>query len=138
MTAVGRVVKTLSVEIAHDGGAAAEFNTAVLAVRETPNRNTQTTTVASGESSTDVGPTSWTIDIDYNVSWAANSLHRILLENDGETGTIVWQPDPVGSPTVGRSATVVLVAPPTDATVGNFQTGTVSLPVQGAITTVTV
>jgi hypothetical protein len=134
MTAVGKVVKVLSVKLNHDGGALTEYQTAITAVKEVATRTEQTTTVASGETATDVGPTQWAIELSYNVDWAADSLHRILLENDGETATIEWKPDP--ALTVKRTATVRLVAPGTDATVGNYQTNTITLPVVGTITTV--
>ena len=133
MTAVGEVVKSLSVKIAHDGGSLAEFNTAILGLKEIATRTEQSTTVASGEVASDVGPTQWAIELSYNVAWEADSLHRVLLENDGELGTIEWKPKASG--TLKRSATVRLVAPSTDATVGNYSTNTVTLQVIGTITT---
>lgn len=133
MTAVGKVVKQLSVKIAHDAGALAEFNTAILGLKEIPSRTEQTTVVASGETASDTGPTTWALEISYNVDWNTDSLHRILLENDGEIGTFEWKPDP--ALTLKRSGSVRIVAPGTDATVGNYQTNTVTLQVIGTITT---
>lgn len=136
MTAVGLVTKQLSVKISHDGGALTEYNTAVLGVKEVPSFTVQTQAMASGETAQDVGPASWALEISYHAVWNAASLHRILVDNHGETGTLEWQPDPVGTPALKRTATVRLVAPSGDATVGNFQTGTISLPVIGTITSV--
>lgn len=136
MTAVGLVTKQLSVKIAHDGGALTEYNVAVLGVKEVPTFTTQSAVVASGETVQDVGPVSWALEISYHAVWNANSLHRILLDNHGEVGTFEWKPDPIGSPALKRTGTVTIVAPGGDATVGNFQTATISLPVTGNITSV--
>jgi hypothetical protein len=136
MPAAGYVVRRLDVKVKTTAGSLTEYNTAVLSVKENPTRTNIQTPVASGDVLTDVGPTTWTIDVEAMAEYASGSFLRLLLDNDGKTGNVEWYPNPVAAPTLKRTAAVVLVAPAIDNTVGAPASFTVSLLVVGAITTV--
>lgn len=137
MTAVGYVVKTMTVQTKVGTAAAVDQQCAITGIRETPTATTQTTQTACADGSiTDTGPTTWTVDVGYNTSLHPDSFHRLLLDHAGEQVTLTWEPDPVGDPGRKRTATVTLVAPASDYTVGSFATATVSLPVRGNIATI--
>jgi hypothetical protein len=137
MTAVGYVVKAMTVTTKQGTAAAVSQECAITGIRETPSATTQTTQTACPDGTiTDTGPTSWTVDVSYNTSLDPASFHRLLLDHTGEQVTLTWEPDPVNDPGRKRTATVTLVAPASDYTVGSFATATVSLPVRGGIATV--
>ena len=134
MPAAGYVVRQLTVKLKTAAGSLTEYNTAVLGIKETPSRSTVQTVVASGEVMVDSSVTTWGIEISALADYTTGSLLRLLLDNDGAKGAqIVWNPDPVGNPTRTRTATVQLLAPDIDSTVGGQAAFTVVLPVVGAI-----
>lgn len=136
MPAAGYVVRQLNVKLKTAAGALTEYNTAVLGVKESPSRSVIQLPVASGEILQDASVTTWTVEITALADYAAGSLLRLLLDNDGAKGaTIEWYPNPVTSPTLKRTATVQLLAPDVDSTVGAAAQFTVSLPVTGQIAT---
>jgi hypothetical protein len=136
MPAAGYVVRQLNVKLKTAAGSLTEYNTAVTGVKETPSRTTTQVVVASGETMVDSSPTQWMVEVTALADYGAGSLLRLLLDNDGAKGaTIEWYPNPVAAPTLKRVATVQLLAPDVDNPVGSPATFTVSLPVQGAITT---
>lgn len=135
MTAVGYVVKTMTVKTTPPGGSLTAYECAVLGVSDTPDRSTQTTAVACPDGSiTDTGPASWTVTVDYNVVDTPESFHRMLREYDGQAATLVVEYDPIGAPGTLTNYDVTLQAGSQDATVGSFRTGSVTLPVKGSPT----
>ncbi len=133
MTAVGHVVKTISVKIpTPPGGTAVEYQCAVTGVDETVERSTSTSYVACPDGSvTDVGPGSYSLVIGYNVDMKSGSLYRVLRDNDGTAATIDVEFDPVGAPGVITHYDVTIVDPGHSAQVGSFHTSTATLPVKG-------
>lgn len=137
MTAVGYVVKEMSVKSKLGTAAEVEQQCAITGIREVPTQSTQTTQVACPDGSiTDNGPVSWAVEVGYNTSLRPDSFHRLMLDHVGEQVQLTWEPDPIGDPGRKRSAMVRLSAPSADYTVGSFATATVSLPVQGTISTI--
>jgi hypothetical protein len=137
MSGIGYVVKTMVVKTKQGTAAEVAQECAITGIRETPTADVQTTQTACPDGVlTDTGPTSWTVDVSYNTSLKPDSFHRLLLDHVGEEVTLTYEPDPVGDPGRKRSATVKLVAPAADYTVGSWANATVSLPVQGTISTV--
>lgn len=133
MTAVGYVVKTLTVKLTPPGGTETAYECAVTGVQDAPDRATSTTAVACPDGSiTDVGPASWTVTVNYNAVDTVGSFHRMLRQYDGQPATLEVEYDPVGEPGLLTSYDVTLVAGSNDATVSAFRTGTVTLPVKGA------
>lgn len=131
MTAVGSVVRTMGVGI-DTGTGVVQYECAVTKVAENESHDTQTTQVACPDgTASDVGPSTWAIDVDYNVDWAPTSLHRILRAHAGETATLTWQPDPEHNPGVTETATVTLVPGAAQQQVGAYRTASVSLPCIG-------
>lgn len=133
MTAVGHVVKTISVKIpTPPGGTLVEYQCAVTGVDENPTRTTQTSQTACPDGSiTDVGPATYDLVIGYNVDMKAGSLYRILADNDGAAATIDVEFDPVGAPGVIKHYDVTLTDPGHSAQVGAFHVSTATLPVKG-------
>lgn len=137
MTAVGYVVKQMTVKTKQGTAAEVAQECAITGLRETPTQDTQTTQTACPDGTlTDTGPVSWTVDVGYNTSLRPDAFHRLLLDHLGEDVTLTWEPDPVNDPGRKREATVKLAAPAADYTVGSWATATVSLPVQGTIRTI--
>jgi hypothetical protein len=134
MTAVGYVVKTMVLTIDPDpGGTPVAYECAITAVNETASNTTQTSQTACPDGTiTDVGPTSWSIDIVHNVSLMPASLHRILRENEGKSATVVIEPFPVAEPGQKISWDVTLVPPGGSYPVGSFAVSTATLPVKGS------
>lgn len=132
MTVIGYVVKTMSVKIKRGTATAVEYQCAITGVRESPTRSQVTTQVACPDGSkTDQGPTTWTVDVGYNVSNLPDSFHRILRDHDGETATLTVEPFPVQEPGHTVEYDVVLSAAGADYTVGSFGSATATLPVTG-------
>jgi hypothetical protein len=132
MSVVGYVVNTMSVKIKQGAATAVEYQCAVTGVRENPTRQQVTTQVACPDGSkTDQGPTSWTVDVSYNVSNVPDSFHRIMRDHDGAAATLTVEPFPVQEPGHLVEYDVVLSAGGADYTVGSYGTATVTLPVQG-------
>lgn len=124
MTAKGFVVKNMTVKVAGN-----QYECEVTGVTETESHDTQTQAVACGDSATDVGPASWTVDVSANIDMAATSLFRVLRAAAQGTPMVVeWVPDVTGHPTIKATANVKSVKPPGDFTVGSFAAFTVSLP----------
>lgn len=137
MTAVGYVVKRMTVTTKKGTDAAVARECAITGIREVPSQSTQTSQTACADGSiTDTGPATWTVEVGYNTDLRPDSFHRLLLDHDGETVTLTYEPDPIGDPGRKREATVTLAAPSSDYTVGSFATATVSLPVRGSIATI--
>lgn len=137
MTAVGYVVKEMTITTKLGTAAEVAQQCAITGLREVPTQNTVTTQVACPDGSiTDQGPATWAVEVGYNTSLRPDSFHRLMLDHVGEQVLLTWEPDPVGDPGRKRQATVRFSAPAADYTVGSFATATVSLPVQGGIATI--
>lgn len=134
MTAVGYVVKRLTVKFTPPGGGGpVAYECAVTGVSDAPNRSTQTSTTACADGAiTDVGPATWVLTIDYNAVDTPGSLFRVLRLHDGEAATIDVEYDPINEPGRITHYDVILVASGQSATVGSFRTASVELPVSGA------
>lgn len=136
MAATGYVVRQLSVKLKTAAGSLTEYNMAVLGVKEVPTRSTVQTVVASGEVMVDSSVTTWALEITALADYGTGKFLRFLLDNDGAKGaSFEFYPDPINAPTLKRTATCQLLAPPIDNTVGSQATFTVSLPCSVAPTT---
>ncbi len=138
MTAVGYAVKTMSVTIDPDpAGGPVEYQCAITGVTETPTTESVTTRTACPDGTkVDQGPTSWVVQIDYNVSNLPASLHRLLRDNEGAHATLVIEPFPVEEPGTKISYEVTLSPAGGAFVVGAFGTASVTLPVDGSPTTI--
>lgn len=134
MTAVGYVVKTLTVKTTPPGGSTpVAYECAITGVSDAPTRSTQTSTTACPDGTiVDVGPATWELTIDYNAVDTLGSLFRVLRQHDGSPATIDVEYDPVNEPGRITHYDVTLVASGQTATVGSFRTASVTLPVKGA------
>lgn len=137
MSVVGYVVKTMSVKIKRGAAAAVAYECAVRGVTETPSADVVTTRVACPDGvKQDVGPASWSVAVDYNVSNLPASLHRILREHAGESATLTIEPFPIEEPGTFVEWDVVLTPAGGAYVVGSYGEATVTLPVVGAPRTV--
>lgn len=128
MTAVGHVVKLMSLKF----GTLTSVECAVTGVTLTPSQSTQTTATACADGSiTDTGPSTWTLDVAYNLDPAAGSFSSYLADHEGEVVAVEWTPDPTNAPDRIRTASVVVVPGPEAYVVGSFAASSVSLPVRG-------
>jgi hypothetical protein len=80
---------------------------------------------------TDVGLPTWTLDLEYLVDHVAGSLYRTLVASTGALAAFTYEPDPQTAPGVTWSGQVRLVPGPAGAAAGEWESGAVSLPVQG-------
>lgn len=136
MPAAGYVVRQLSLKLKTAAGSLAEYNVAVLGVKEVPSRSTIQTVVASGEVMVDSSVTTWMLQVEALADYAAGSFLRFLLDNDGAKGaSYEFLPNPVAAPTLKRAGTIQLLAPDIDHSVGGQATFSVSLPISGSPTT---
>jgi hypothetical protein len=127
VTAVGYVVKAMSVKI--DDTA---YECAVTSVSDAESSSTVTTQTACEDgTATDTGPSTWVLNIAYNLDWTVGSLHRLLRDNAGDAATVVVEYDPVGAPGVLTTYDVTLKPGSGTAGVGAYATGSVALPVKG-------
>lgn len=134
MSAVGYVVKRLTVKTTPPGGGAAvAYECAVTGVSDNPTRTTQTSVTACPDGSiTDTGPTTWELTVNYNAVDTPASFFRMLRLHDGEAATIDVEYDPVNEPGRITHYDVTLAAGGQDATVGQFRTASSTFPVKGA------
>ncbi len=108
---------------------AVDYQCEVSGVSLTPSASTQTIALACPDGVvSDVGRATWALTISYTSSLQANALFRMLAENDGEAATVSFEPFPVAEAGHKITAEVILAAGGADWTVGNFNTGTVTLP----------
>lgn len=137
MTAVGYVVKTMSVTIKSGESPAVAYECAVTGVKFPETHSTVTTATACADGSlTDVGPSTFAAEIDFLVSNLPGSLFRLLNDNAGALATLSVEPFPVAEPGTLRECDVTLIAAGEDYTVGAFGKASVSLPVTGIVRTV--
>lgn len=134
MSAVGYVVKRLTVKTTPPGGGApVAYECAVTGVSDAPTRSTQTSTTACPDGTiVDVGPATWELTVNYNATDEPSSFFRMLRTNDGAAATIDVEFDPINEPGRITHYDVTLIASGQDATVGSFRTASVTLPVKGA------
>ena len=129
MAATSFVVKTMTVEIG-----TASYECDITGLKEVPNTPVlQTATACPDGVQSDVGQTTWTLDISANVSQETGSLWELLNDptNWGKRVTATWAPDATNNPTKGRTALVSLVPPGGDFTVNSWATYQISLPIHG-------
>lgn len=127
MTAVGYVVKAMSVKIDDTS-----YECAVTSVSDAESSSTVTTQTACADgTASDTGPSTWTLNIAYNLDWTPGSLHRILRDNAGDAATVEVEYDPVGAPGVITAYDVTIKPGSGTAGVGAYATGSVALPVKG-------
>lgn len=104
----------------------------VTNVTLTPNVTTATSTVLCDDGVIqDVGTPVWTLDVDYLVDHNPDSFYRFLLGNVGATAAYSYEPDPVNAPGVTYDGTLVVIPGPAGGAPGTFESGSVSLPVNG-------
>jgi hypothetical protein len=123
------VVKTMLLDID-----AKEYACDITGLREVPNTPLlQTATACPDGVASDTGQTTWSLEVQANVSLEDDSLWEVL--NDpakwGKIVTAKWAPDATNHPTKGRTAQIVLVPPGGDFTVNSWATFQVSFPVKG-------
>ena len=126
MTGKGYVVKSMTIKIG-----AVQYECEVKGLTETESHDTQTALMACpGGAITDVGPSSFTLDIDANVVLAASSLYVLLTtpSNYGLAAHVEYAPDATNNPTVMRQADVTLVPAGGAFVPGSFAEFSVSLP----------
>ena len=134
MTAVGHVLQEFVLKI---GTPAVDHSCEVTGARLVPEGGeTQRTRVACGSDAVDVAPASFSLEVDYMVDWKAGSLYRLLLENEGQAAAYEWTPDPINAPGVKLNGTGRLVNGTATGTVGQWDTGTASLPLDAKPTIV--
>lgn len=132
MSAVGYVVKSMSITIKRGSAAAISYECAITGVTETPTADTQTVQTACPDGSiSDVGPASWTLGIDYLVSNLPGSLHRILREHAGEPATVQIEPFPISEPGVLVEYDVTLTPAGAGYVVGQFGAASATVPLKG-------
>jgi len=123
MPGIGHVVKTLKLKVG-----STYYECAVTAVKLTPSVNAveSMTLCSSDPRVVDLAPTTWTLDVDYNVDHGASSFFTFLFANAGTSANYEYET----SDGLAKFAGTVRVIPGNaDATPGSFETGTVSLPV---------
>lgn len=75
------------------GTDADDFRKHVSGVTYTPTAPTQSWTGLGGNTHTDVGAPTWTLNLDYVQDWdSVQSLSRYLFEHQGETVTALFRP----------------------------------------------
>jgi hypothetical protein len=126
MTAVGYVVKLMTLEI--DGTA---YECAVTGAQLVPTQQTQEwqTACPDGKGS-DVGPTSWSLNVDAVQDWTSEtSFSAMLLAHAGELVDFSFEPQADAG--VSMTGQCRLVAPPVGGNVGSVAAFSVQLPVVG-------
>lgn len=84
-----------------------------------------------------VPQTTWEAQLDYAQDWeTTNSLSQYLLDNAGQTKTIVFQPK-AGTGKKTFTVTATIVPGPIGGAVNTVQTSQVTLPITGAPTVAT-
>jgi hypothetical protein len=126
MTGRGFVVKAMTIKID-----SVSYECEVTGLNEVESHDTQTSNTACANGSiTDVGPSSFTIDVTANAVLALDSLYYLLTSpaNYGKAAVLTYAPDATNHPTVTRSANVTLVPAGAQYQVGGFAVFDVSLP----------
>ena len=126
MTGKGYVVKTMTVKIG-----SVQYECEVKGLTETENHDTQTALMACpGGAMTDVGPSSFSLDIDANAVLDPSSLYVLLTtpSNYGIAAHVEYAPDATSHPTFMRQADVVLVPVGAAFVPGQWAEFSVSLP----------
>jgi hypothetical protein len=127
MSGVGHVRRSITLTI--DG---ATFQCEVTNVTLTPSVSTATATALCDEGVIqDVGVPVWTLDVDYLVDHNPGSFYRFLVEEVGSSAAYSYEPDPVNAPGVTYTGTLVVIPGPAGGQAGTFESGSVSLPVNG-------
>ncbi len=88
--------------------------------------------ITPSASFSDTTAPSWTCAVEYAQDWTtADSLSQYLMDNAGQTKTVVFQPlgATTGDPTF--TATVIIAPGPIGGAVNTVQTGTVTMGVVG-------
>ena len=134
MTAVHYTVRTMVLEVQVGVGTAVAHECAITGVTENESHDEISGATACPDGTfTDVGPSRWSLGIDYNVSHVPASFHRLLRENAGLAATITIEPDPVGDP--GRQIVYdcpALVSAGAGMVVGSTAAASATLPLNGA------
>lgn len=124
----GHVRRTVVLTL--DGDA---FECEVTNVTLTPSSSTVTATpLCSDGVIQDTGVPTWTLDVEYLVDHNVGSFYRFLIGNVGATATYAYEPDPVNAAGVLYEGTLTVIPGPAGGASGTFESGSVSLPVNGA------
>jgi hypothetical protein len=127
MSGVGHVRRTINLTIDGDS-----FQCEVTNVTITPSVSTATATALCDDGVVqDVGVPVWTLDVDYLVDHNVGSFYRFLVGNVGAVASYSYEPDPVNAAGVLYEGTLVVIPGPAGGEAGAFETGSVSLPVNG-------
>lgn len=122
MAVAGHVVKTVVFKVG-----STDYACAVTGVKLTPSvQQVETVVLCADGRMVDLAPTQWTLDVDYNVDHGATSFFTFLFSNAGNTSAFEY----TTSDGVAKfSGTVRVIPGNADAKPGEFETGSVSLPV---------
>jgi hypothetical protein len=133
MSAVGYVVKNMTVTLKIGTAAETSHQCEITGVVETESHTEQTSQTACVDGTiVDAGPSSWSVAVAHNVSLLPTSLFRLLREHAGEEAVLTVEPFPIQEPGHKIAWTVTLIPSGGDFTVGAFATSTPPLPVKGA------
>jgi hypothetical protein len=98
----------------------------------TPTAEVRTATVLCDDGTVaDVAPVTWTLDLAYLVNWSPGSLYRFLVSNAGALAAFTYEPDPDTAPGVAWTGDVRILPGPAGGEAGTWESGNVSLPVNG-------
>jgi len=127
MSGVGHVRRSIVLDL--DGST---YECEVTNVTLTPSTSTATATALCADGVIqDVGVPVWTLDVAYLVDHNVGSFYRFLLGNVGATVGYTYEPDPITAPGVTYSGTLTVVPGPAGGESGSFESGNVTLPVNG-------
>lgn len=122
MAVAGHVVKSVTFKIG-----STDYACAVTGVKLTPSvQQVETIVLCADGRNVDLAPTQWTLDIDYNVDHGPTSFFTFLFTNAGATPSFEY----IASDGLAKFTGTVRVLPGNaDAAPGEFESGSVSLPV---------
>lgn len=107
-----------------------DFQAATEQVQFQPSFQTQTWTGGDGETHSSASPATWVVNIGHVQDWdTAGSLGEFLLAHEGETMTVVFQPDASAGTGATTFTSEVTIAPSAiGGSNGQYPTSTVALP----------
>lgn len=104
----------------------------VTNVTLTPSTTTSTATALCPDGVVqDVGVPVWTMDVDYLVDHNVGSFYRFLVGNVGAEADYSYEPDPLNAAGVTYTGTLTIIPGPAGGASGTFESGSVSLPIDG-------
>ncbi len=128
MAAVGYVVKQFKLK-----AVSTQYESATTSIQSSISVAQQTSQVGIANGTiTDSAPPVETLTVAYNVDHGTSSLYTFLRANVGATVAVEYES---GDGKAKYTGTVLVGPPQANANVGDFETGTVDLTVQGGLLT---